>query len=300
MNIDIVTPISVNDYSVAKTSIPYILNYLNPKKVVVVGNKIINELILNDFGTNSRVAFVDEDAMIDGLSFQYLRNIMASRKAEKRTGWYYQQLLKLGYAFLSEDDYYITWDADMIPLKEISFFDSKNHPLFSTSNEYNPWYFITSKELLNLNKCIKRSFISEHMVFNKKIVKKMLAEIESNSGEKWYDRIIEAVSDDHLAGSGFSEFETFGSYCMTNYPEEYGFRKLHALRGGKTIFGEIPDPEVLKWLSKSFDTISFEKLDVCKIKGKPYTKPGFRKVFNPFIYAKSCTYFVKLFRKGNT
>lgn len=297
MNVDIVTPVSVNDYNVAKTTIPHILTFLKPKRIVVIGNRKINELIDQDFGRNSLVSFIDEDTMINGLSFQYLRNIIASRNAEKRTGWYFQQLLKLGYALLTEDDYYITWDADMIPLKEISFFDKENHPLFSTSNEYNGWYFVTLKKLLNIDKCIKGSFISEHMVFNRKIVRTMLDEIESDSGIKWYDRIIESVSDEFLPGSGFSEFETYGSYCVSKYPEEYRFRNLHALRGGKTIFGEIPDTEVLKWLSKCFDTISFEKFDRCRIQSKPYISSFFRKTVNPYIYVKTCINFVKLFRK---
>lgn len=297
MNIDIVTPISVNDYSVAKTTIPHILTFLEPKRIVVVGNSKISEFIEQDFRNNPQVSFVDEDKMIDGLSFQYLRNIMASRNAEKRTGWYYQQLLKLGYAFQTDDDYYITWDADMIPLKTISFFDKGGHPLFSSSNEYNPYYFDTLKNLLNLNKCIKKSFISEHMVFNSKTVRTMLDEIESNSGTKWYDRIIKSVADNHLAGSGFSEFETYGTYCVTKYPDLYKFRKLRALRGGKTIFGVIPDVEVLNWLSKCYDTISFEKFDSCRMHSKPYERSFFRKVVNPYIYAKFCINYVKLFRK---
>jgi len=297
MNIDIVIPISVNDYNVAKTTIPYVLSFLEPKRIVVVGNSKISEFIKQDFADNSKVSFVDEDKMIEGLSFKYLRNVMTARNAEKRTGWYYQQLLKLGYALTTEDDYYITWDADMIPLKKISFFDSENHPLFSSSNEYNHRYFNTLKNLLNLDKCIKDSFISEHMVFNTETVRTMLGEIESDSGKKWYDRIIECVSDDHLTGSGFSEFETYGTYCVTRYPDKYRFRKLHALRGGKTIFGVIPDVEVLKWLSKCYDTISFEKFDSCRIYSKPYTSAFFRKVVSPYIYVKVCINYVKLFRK---
>ena len=64
---------------------------------------------------------------------------------------------------------------------------------------------------------------------------------------------------DALKGSGFSEFETYGTWAMTRCPGRYEVRPLHGLRSGKNILGQAPDDETLEWVGQSYDTVAMEK-----------------------------------------
>ena len=61
-------------------------------------------------------------------------------------------------------DYYLSWDADTIPLRRLSFFRDE-HPLFSQKQERHIPYFETLFNLLHLKPFNDFSFITEHMVF---------------------------------------------------------------------------------------------------------------------------------------
>jgi hypothetical protein len=90
-----------------------------------------------------------EDDLIPGLSYASVRSHLQVRFADPsdkataagRSGWYLQQLLKLGsiYALPSLTSYFMIWDLDMIPLKPFPIFQRPDSaaaelspPLFST------------------------------------------------------------------------------------------------------------------------------------------------------------------------
>lgn len=62
-----------------------------------------------------------------------------------------------------------------------------------------------------------------------------------------------------MKGSGFSEYETYGSFVMEKYTGLYVHRKLKTLREGKVLLGEDVSDKVLKWAGASYDIVSFEK-----------------------------------------
>ena len=100
-------------------------------------------------------------------------------------GWYYQQFLKLQYARVCQDKYYMSWDGDTVPCKDFSMFGDDGRPYFDLKHEFHEEYFTTMNKLLpNLNKTIDKSFISEHMIFDCHYVIKMLEDIEKNAAVK--------------------------------------------------------------------------------------------------------------------
>lgn len=113
------------------------------------------------------VKFIDENAIMPNLTFDKVFEHLHKYKAEKRAGWYFQQFIKMGYSHICESDYYLSWDADTIPIRNISMF-SNGRPIFDTKTEYHKPYFDTIYNLLGLKKIILRSYISEHMIFDKK------------------------------------------------------------------------------------------------------------------------------------
>ena len=92
-------------------------------KIVVIGPRSI-EGIVKDKDTN--IIFLDEDSVVDDLSYSSVTNIIGeiNKEAVERTGWYLQQFLKMAYAYVCEEDYYLVWDSDTIPLHKIEMFDS--------------------------------------------------------------------------------------------------------------------------------------------------------------------------------
>ena len=178
-----------------------------------------------------------------------------------------QQFIKLGLAKIADDDYYLVWDGDTVPLNPLSFFDMAGRPYFNLKREYFHAYFHTIERLFGLKKLVRESFISEHMLFNSEAAGKMLSEIEENQnleGKFFWQKILHAadllhadfIKDDQRF---FSEFETFGTFCTAFYPDLYARRKLRTLRHGSDFLGFSSSAEILDWCAKDFDTISFER-----------------------------------------
>lgn len=113
-----------------------------------------------------------------------------------------------------------------------------------------------------MHKAIPQSFITEHMIFDTAVMRELLAAIEQNealSGSAFYEKILAAVEKEELLFSGFSEFETYGTYLYTYHREKMQFRSLKTLRDGKRYVGAAPGAEELAWLAESYDTVSIEK-----------------------------------------
>ena len=253
-NPEIIIPIAEKDLITLKKNLPYILRYLEPPRIIIISGREASSIVgeLDD-----RIEYINENNLIDGLSFPDLKDYLQKYGSEDRTGWYFHQFLKLGYAFICNSEYYISWDADTLPLKPVSMFENGS-PVFDMKTEYHKPYFDTIQKLLKLDKENKDSFISEHMIFKTEFVKEMLQLLES-SNKRWFYSIIEAINPGDILQAGFSEFETYGTYVTHYHPGKYRYRKINAIRDGKAVFGEIPDEEILSWLSKNYDTLSFEK-----------------------------------------
>ena len=153
--------------------------------------------------------------------------------------------------------YYLSWDADTIPLNPIHFF-LKGHPIFTVKKEFHEPYFYVIKDLLGLNKRHEYSFIAEHMLFNAEIMREMIDEIEcrNTNGNNWIDKIINTCNP--LQPNCFSEFETYGTFCSQYYPNLYQTQKLNTLRAGSIIRGPFVNNRLLNILSFDLDIVSFE------------------------------------------
>ena len=157
------------------------------------------------------VVLLDEDLMIDGVTLQSLKTIPLARFSQG-PGWYFQQLLKYQFAFHEpEDDYFLIWDADTIPLRKLEFFDGQGRMLLTKAEEYHPPYFQTYEKILGQPARREFSFIAQHMVVQKSILREMLGDIERHcpGTENWVSKIMR-----NLGGEGsnrFSEYESWGA-----------------------------------------------------------------------------------------
>ena len=130
--------------------------------------------------------------------------------------------------------------------------------------EYHALYFETIEKILpGMRKVIGKSFISEHMLFNKTIMQSLIAKIEENDvipGVTYWEKIIHSIRPEKICDSGFSEFETYGTYVAFTDPGRYKLREWHSFRLGAEFFDTdtICDRD-FDWLAKDFQAISFEK-----------------------------------------
>lgn len=212
------------------------------------------------------------------MDYNAIKKIIGARypKAERRTGWYFQQFLKLGYARICDKEYFLTWDSDTLPLKGLCFFSEAGKPYLDVLPPVaeDLAYSQTISKLWadgSVKKQHNLSYITEHMMFKTSIVKDMLDEIENNTlleGDTFYEKILNAVPISELNLSGFSEFETYAAYVTSKDPELYEMRKWNNLRHGKVYFGQQPSQAQLDWVSKKCDVVSLEDFDhqweICK------------------------------------
>ena len=267
LQFDIIIPVSYSDSLFLRKSLPYIRkNIINAQNIFVI-SCAQNETAIKEITSQiSRCYFVDEDMLLENLSFSIVDAAVKTKYPQgMRTGWYFQQFLKMGFAKSSySQEYYLSWDADTIPINKLSFFDAENHPLYVPKKEYNKPYFDTIRTLLGLEKWQNYSFIAEHMMFKSSVMRELLKDIEqsSNVGNSWIEKIINATDyDSAKRPEMFSEFETYGTYVTSKYPDLYRIRHINSFREGGLIRGRFITDEILKKMMFDLDTVSFELAD---------------------------------------
>ncbi len=248
-----------------------VINNITYGKLCFIGSQGVGDIVQNDEVIKGHVKWVDENSLVPfdevhACMTEHLRPIIGDEPLPRGvTGWYYQQFLKMQYAFVCRDEYYMVWDGDTVPCKKVNMFSEKTgQPYLDLKHEYHLEYFDTMGKILpGLQKVIERSFISEHMLFRCDIMKSLIGDIERNDdipGERYWEKIINAIEPEKIYDSSFSEFETYGTYVAVKYPDVYRLREWHSFRLGGSFYeiGTITDGD-FKWLSIDFDAISFEK-----------------------------------------
>ncbi len=266
--IELIIPTIPKDYGRVKRDLKSFFELLPIIRIVFIGPAELEEPVMADAdeaGLTDRISFMNEN---DIISFKALYSAMENRIRSEgyligensRPGWYYQQFLKLAYAYKCETDYYMSWDSDTIPLRRITMFDRNGKPFFDTKAEYNPGYFKTIRNLFGMEKSCDKSFISEHMLFDKKLVIEMIDEIEAMDmpGEAFYEKIFYAIDIDNMK-LGFSEFETYGTWVTVRHPEAYSLREWKSMRR-TNLFTDSHDltEADIRWLARDYDAASFE------------------------------------------
>lgn len=259
-NVTVIIPIKSSDFYLIPNLLPRLKKFIASSNIVIISSADIAEDC-----NKHHVKFLDENAVFEGLSFTAVKQkLQELGMNEKACGWFLQQFIKLAFCYKCKTEYYLSWDADMLPLRKINLFNEEGKPYLTLKKEYHERYFTTLKKLLNLDKIRNESYIAEHMLFHKKLVQEMISEINraNLNGTQFWEKILSATLPESLKDSwAFSEFETYGTWVDSRYPQHYAKRKLNMFRHGKYYFGDNCSEDTLEWVAKSFDTISFEHFD---------------------------------------
>lgn len=265
---DVLVMVVPKDFERLKYNYKRLSEYLPGRNIYFVGNEEVGERVRRA-GLGGRVGWIDENSV---LPFDRVHAVMEERMSEwlegrpmprNITGWYYQQFLKMQYARMCKDEYYMVWDGDTIPCRHFSMFSDEGRPYLDLKHEYHEEYFNTLTKLVpDLHKCIDKSFISEHMLMRCDIMCELLADIEKAeyNGTEFWEKILWSIEMADIQSNSFSEFESYGTYIALRHPECYKLRNWNSFRyGGAYFHSEAITDDDYDWLGKDFFAISFEK-----------------------------------------
>ncbi|MBU3580986.1 hypothetical protein ICN19_03025 [Polynucleobacter sp. AP-Capit-er-40B-B4] len=218
-NIDIVYVVHQKDSGALNRSI----NSLNLIKNIKINNIFIisnNVAHIRTLIKDHRVIFIDEIDVVDFSIDHYPYPLESA--LPNRSGWLFQQFLKLGWSIQSESENYIVIDADTYFIKPISFFDHRDRFIFFGVEEWWPPYFAAFNLLFNERPPALWSRVAHMMIFNKKNVLRMFAELESIHQVPWHEAIAKTRSlSSHAC---FSEYETYANWMLLRNPKQCSVR----------------------------------------------------------------------------
>ncbi|MCM1103064.1 MAG: hypothetical protein NC409_03065 [Clostridium sp.] len=267
MDYDVIIPVYWGTYPLIESHMPYIKKYLGGKKIILIGPASMREKLPAMEG----VSFLDGNTLVQGMSKETVSDVIASICREQgvpfsdRAGWYFQQFIKMSYAFHCEEEYYVSWDMDTLPLKEIPFFSEKDgKPQFFERNEDHDAYFATLDTLCpgKITKCGQaRSFVNQFMVFRTDIMKELVEMMGASAvqGDIWWEKVLRAVDPNDITHAGFSEFETYGNYTMQYHPQLYHITEIDQCRTGASFLSMRPEKKMLEWAARSYFCVTLEE-----------------------------------------
>jgi hypothetical protein len=133
-----------------------------------------------------------------------------------RSGWLFQQFLKLGADAICQQEHYFVIDADTI-LVAPQIFETDGQLLLLHSDEYHRPYFDINRRLLETIEVTLFSCVAHQMFFSVERLKELRRHLEQTHQKPWFQCITDLL--DYTEASCFSEFELYGQWSLHMYPE---------------------------------------------------------------------------------
>lgn len=205
-----------------------------------------NDKKIIDFCKENNLVFVDESTLFDFTPKDI--NLIIKGREQDRSGWLFQQLIKLS-GEIGTCDNYLCIDADHILIRPHVFITDKEMPVFYKSAEYHKPYNDNLQKLIGVKKFSFLSYVVHKMCFNRAKIKELHNLLERNAnGKSWVQVIIDNY--DRTQWSGFSEFQLYGHFIKNKTERSW---KSHSLRYEKLGTYE----ELRKRYSKWYASVTF-------------------------------------------
>jgi hypothetical protein len=248
---------ATKDARALDATIRRIRRHIRPENVYVIAPKGSHRRYRDE-----SIAWLDEDAVIPGVDLDFVRAMFRERGGNvARSGWYFQQFLKMGFSWSRfARDYYLVWDADTVPLRDISFFGRESgKPLMDLSREWIDERFdATVERLLGRGRGIPQTFIAEHMLIEASRMRALVTYLGGN-GRPFVERIIDSLDHSATMPDSFSEFELYGTYLLKTDPGSFERRDLRSSRNVADSIGRRANRYDLLKYSNDFDFITIEQ-----------------------------------------
>jgi hypothetical protein len=245
--IDIVIPTVSKDYPLFQMALEAARKHVRqPIGDIYVISRADDEI--KRFCSDNKLIFIDEESVLG----YGKKAIDYSVNGEDRSGWLFQQLLKLGANRIAKNDAYLVVDSDTILLNDHSFIQNGRYMLCHSSEWHQP-YFKAHKKILETKPAAPLSFISHMMIFDKKVVAELKRDIEKHTGASWDKAIISTI--DPREASCFAEYETYGNYILTKHPEKVFCPPFYNRSLSRDQLKPLAELE--KSYSKKYNSVSF-------------------------------------------
>ena len=136
-------------------------------------------------------------------------------KRWNRSGWLYQQLLKLSGDRLVRHRHFLVLDADTVLIRPHRF-RIGGKTVFYCRRWSQPEYFRTYRRLTGRRRKAKVSFVAHYMLFDRRKLARLKRMIEARHGKPWHRAILDSI--DRTRNFGFSEYETYGNLVYGHNP----------------------------------------------------------------------------------
>lgn len=201
------------------------------------------------FCTKHQLHFINEKEVL-GYTPKEREPFYAGNPKRDRTGWIFQQLLKLS-GKIGKSPYFIVIDADHILLQPHTFITPNRKLVFYQSVQYHEPYYTNIERLTGKYPHTHLSYIAHKMVFERELLADLRKQIELHHFPlKWDEAIWKSLDSTDI--SAFSEFELFGNFVPIQ-------EKVHLPWLQKSFsYGECMDYESLrKKHASKFRSITF-------------------------------------------
>jgi hypothetical protein len=171
-----------------------------------------------------------------------------------RSGWLYQQLLKMSGDTICSSKNFLVIDADTVLIRP-HVFKVGAKTVFYCRNWSQPEYFKTYRRLLLEKPARPSSFVTHYMLFNKSKLARLKRTIAAKHRTSWYSAILKSINKSKQYG--FSEYETYGNFLYSINPRRVILRK--ALNRSMNANIRQMTQKRIKKLSTRYRSISFHK-----------------------------------------
>ncbi|MBJ6360058.1 DUF6492 family protein [Paenibacillus sp. GCM10012307] len=182
------------------------------------------------------------------------KDIHYQSKTWDRSGWLYQQLLKLGGDKVGSSKHYLVIDADTVLIRPHIFKVGKKTVFYCRNWSQNE-YFKTYKKLTGKSRSSRSSFVTHYMLFNKSKVKKLKQTIEFKHKSSWYSAIMKSMNK--TKPFAFSEFETYGNFLHSSEPSKMILKPANN-KSLHSSFSRI-SPSRMSSLTRKYRSLSFHQ-----------------------------------------
>lgn len=211
--LDVVIPTTDKDLAVLEHCINSIRKFLKHPlgEIYIVSppNDIIRRV-----ANENKCIFIDETTVIKNFTKQ---NIHYSVNGKDRSGWLFQQLLKLSVDTFAKNEHILVMDSDTLLVHPVKFLH-KGKTILNTSDEHYETYYDVYRNLMKEDPVSPKSFVAHGMLFSKQYLQEIKQFISQRNQKDWIEAIISNVV--YSDSSGFSEYETYGNYLLRHHPEK--------------------------------------------------------------------------------
>jgi glycosyltransferase involved in cell wall biosynthesis len=215
MKLDIIIPAIKKDLNILPLTIASVRKFLRHHlgKIYIIGPQ--DDSVVNFCKINNCV-FKEENS-VSPITLNEIRKYNYKVKGHDRSGWIFQQLIKLNSDNICDSSNIYVIDADTI-LVHPQKFESGGKSILLVSDEYYFPYYQTYKKIFNRETSARFSFIAHQMLFKADKLRELRSEMENIHNDSWYKVILNNLDLKEL--SSFSEYETYGNWMMQKYPDE--------------------------------------------------------------------------------